>query len=66
MTILGYARVSTVHQSPDMQIEALRTAGAERIWTEQAPAAGMSDPNLLPSWPTHAQDAVLGSCGAES
>lgn len=34
MTVLGYARVSTAHQNADMQVEALRAAGAERIWTE--------------------------------
>jgi hypothetical protein len=36
MAILGYSRVSTVHQSPDMQIAALKATGTERIWTEQA------------------------------
>lgn len=34
MTILGYARVSTLHQSPELQLAALREAGAERIWTD--------------------------------
>ena len=36
VTILGYARVSTSHQSVGMQIQALKDAGAERIWSEQA------------------------------
>ena len=35
MTLLGYARVSTTHQSVDMQVRALKNAGAEHIWTEQ-------------------------------
>lgn len=39
MSILGYARVSTAHQSPDMQVEALRAAGAERVWVERASGA---------------------------
>lgn len=34
MTVLGYARVSTAHQSVAMQVDALKAAGAERIWTE--------------------------------
>ncbi|MCZ0732510.1 recombinase family protein [Mycolicibacterium iranicum] len=34
MTVLGYARVSTGHQNLDMQTDALKAAGAERIWTE--------------------------------
>ncbi|MEE6180024.1 recombinase family protein [Mycobacterium sp. 050134] len=35
MALLGYARVSTLHQSPEMQLAVLREAGAERIWTDQ-------------------------------
>lgn len=46
MAILGYARVSTVHQSPDMQIAALTAAGAERIWTEQASGGRDDRPQL--------------------
>jgi DNA invertase Pin-like site-specific DNA recombinase len=46
MTVLGYARVSTVHQSPDMQIAALKAAGAERIWTEQASGGRDDRPEL--------------------
>ncbi|MDV3136766.1 invertase [Mycolicibacterium fortuitum] len=34
MAVLGYARVSTGHQNLDMQTDALKEAGAERIWTE--------------------------------
>lgn len=34
MAVLGYARVSTAHQSVDMQVQALKTAGVDRIWTE--------------------------------
>jgi DNA invertase Pin-like site-specific DNA recombinase len=46
VTVLGYARVSTVHQSPDMQIAALKNAGAERIWTEQASGGRDDRPEL--------------------
>ena len=43
MTLLGYARVSTLHQSPDMQTKALTEAGAERIWTERMSGARDDD-----------------------
>jgi len=46
MAILGYARVSTIHQSPDMQLDALDKAGAERIWTEQASGSRDDRPEL--------------------
>lgn len=34
MTVLGYARVSTAYQTTDMQVQALKAAGAQRIWAE--------------------------------
>ena len=46
MTLLGYARVSTLHQSPDMQVQALTDAGAERIWTERMSGARDDRPEL--------------------
>ncbi|WP_445206236.1 recombinase family protein [[Mycobacterium] bulgaricum] len=46
MTLLGYARVSTLHQSPDMQTKALTEAGAERIWTERMSGARDDRPEL--------------------
>ena len=38
MAALGYARVSTAHQTVDMQVQALKAAGVERIWTERGAA----------------------------
>ncbi|WP_336390786.1 recombinase family protein, partial [Mycobacteroides abscessus] len=46
VTVLGYARVSTAHQNAEMQVEALRAAGAERIWTETMSGARDDRPQL--------------------
>lgn len=46
MTVLGYARVSTAHQSADMQVQALKAAGVQRIWTETASGGRDDRPEL--------------------
>lgn len=43
---VGYARVSTQDQNPQMQIEALRANGCERIYEEKASGAREDRPEL--------------------
>ena len=43
---VGYARVSTMDQSPGLQLEALRQAGCERVYTERASGARDDRPEL--------------------
>lgn len=44
--IVGYARVSTEDQHLDAQIEALRSAGAERVWSEKISGSKVRRPEL--------------------
>lgn len=44
--LVGYARVSTLDQNPALQIDALKGAGCERIFTEQASGAQRERPQL--------------------
>lgn len=43
---VGYARVSTLDQNPDLQLEKLREAGCERVFVEKASGAKTDRPEL--------------------
>ena len=44
--LIGYARVSTQDQDPALQIDALKTAGCEKIFTEHMTGAKRDRPEL--------------------
>jgi DNA invertase Pin-like site-specific DNA recombinase len=47
MMLVGYARVSTIDQNPEMQIDALQQAGCTKIYTEKASGKNKNRPQLL-------------------
>jgi predicted site-specific integrase-resolvase len=44
--LLGYARVSTTDQHPQLQVDALERAGCYRVFTETASGARADRPTL--------------------
>ncbi|PCJ06674.1 MAG: recombinase [Rhodobacteraceae bacterium] len=45
--LVGYSRVSTLEQKPELQLDALREGGCERIFEERASGARRNRPELL-------------------
>lgn len=43
MAVIGYARVSTVDQNPQLQLDALDKAGAERVFTDRGVSGSKTD-----------------------
>ena len=44
---IGYARVSTEDQNPDLQLTALKQAGCKRVFTDKATGAHVKRPELV-------------------
>jgi hypothetical protein len=72
--LLGYARVSTTDQHPQLQVDALERAGCYRVFTETAsgtragPPSSSSWTNCVPVTPSSCGNWIgwVGHCGTWS
>ena len=63
--LVGYARVSTMDQSPALQIDALNNAGCDRIFEEKASGAQRDRPELNAAMEYNTcATATRSSCGS--
>lgn len=63
---IGYARVSTEDQNPDLQLAALQQAGCKRVFTDKATGAHVKRPELAKCLKVLAKDDTLVVYAAES
>ena len=56
---IGYARVSTEDQNPDLQLAALKQAGCTRLFTDKATGAHVKRPELAKCLKALAKDDTL-------
>lgn len=45
--IIGYARVSTLDQNPEMQVDTLRAAGCDEAFAEKVTGSNRDGPELM-------------------
>ena len=59
--LIGYARVSTIDQNTALQMDALKAAGCEKIFTEKASGSHRDRPQLLAALDYLRKGDTLGS-----
>ena len=64
MAIIGYARVSTVDQNPQLQLDALQEAGAKRVFTDHGVSGSTARRPELEACLDHLREATCSPSGA--